>query len=100
MFKLSSLESKYPCFCGHQEARHGKTQGNPICWQCYDIFIRYSSNPDVDRNKMVTDTLHEYKADNLRYLEEKLKAYEKRSARTKKRIQRVKGGNQTTKANS
>lgn len=58
------------------------------------------SNPHVDSNYVSFGCMcMKWESnDNLFYLEEKLKVYEKRSAATKKRIQRVKGSNQTISA--
>lgn len=60
--KLKVLESNYPCRCGHHENKHGTITGKPVCWQCHD---EYNG----------THVLHEFVADNLKYLE--IKADEK-----------------------
>jgi hypothetical protein len=53
--KLKALESDYPCRCGHPEKEHGKHMGISVCWSC-----------TATRRMMHR---HEFKADNLRYLE-------------------------------
>jgi hypothetical protein len=60
--KLSQLESKFPCECGHAEQRHGSISGRAFCCGCMD---------DYANSKIGVYILHEFRADNLRYLEQK-----------------------------
>ena len=79
MFKLSKLESKYPCKCGHQERRHGKLEGRVICWQCFEVWLKNKSK------SMKYSAAHEYTADNLRFLEQKLAAKERSKTKLAKK---------------
>lgn len=59
---LRQLDSIYPCTCGHMENRHGYCAGVYVCWECYDVIEAEHRMPD-------TYPGHEFKADNLKYLE-------------------------------
>ena len=57
--KLKALESNYPCICGHAEKHHGVSMEEHMCYSCW-----------VSLPVLRSTYRHEFKADNLRYLEE------------------------------
>lgn len=69
--KLSKLESKYHCHCGHLESRHGCLSGKSVCWECYEECFNITA-----RLNAVIDSVHQYEPDNLSYLEERLREKE------------------------
>lgn len=59
--------SREACLYGHNKESH-KIEGSPELLYCRDcILVRFNISPE---NLILTDVGHEYKRDNLRYLED------------------------------
>lgn len=57
------MKDNFPCKCGHFKSQHGFMINDPVCGDCMN---------NVKKNiKLGMIFAHEYKPDNLKYLEEK-----------------------------